>query len=118
MTKMTYTMALDNAIALFTQGGQIDPEDVETVEKLEALKNQLAKKNASASKSVTKRQKLNEEVKAHIMEVLDEDGMTVTEILKALNDEDLTNQRVSALLRTMDGVDKRKEKGKSLYFLA
>ena len=43
MTKMTYANAIDNAIAMFSQGGQVDPEDKATVEKLEALKEQLAK---------------------------------------------------------------------------
>lgn len=101
MTNMTYAQAIDNAIALFSQGGQIDAEDKVTVEKLEALKAQLAKR--STSKGMTKTQKENEGVKAVIAEVLADTGekMTVTEMLADERLSGYTNQKISALLRQM-----------------
>ena len=53
-TKMTYVMAIDNAM-----NGILDKE---TVEKLNALKIQLAKKSKSGSSKPTKRQVENAEV--------------------------------------------------------
>lgn len=77
----------------------------------------LSRKRSKSSKP-TKRQVENEGVKARIAEVLTDEGQTVTEILKALNDDTLTNQRVSALLRQMtEAGDATKEvvKGKALW---
>lgn len=76
---------------------------------------ELLSRKRSGSKSPTKRQKENEIVKANIAEVLGDEGQTVTEILKALGDDTLTNQRVSALLRQM-GVRKEMVKGKALFY--
>jgi predicted HTH transcriptional regulator len=73
MTKMTYVNAIDNAIALFSQGGQVDAEDRETVEKLEALKAQLAKRNSGTHKP-TKTQKENEGLKEDIFAFVSENG--------------------------------------------
>ena len=65
----------------------------------------------------TKRQVENAVLKERIAEVLDtENGVTASEIVKLIGDEGLTNQRVSALLRQMDGVRKETVKGKSLFF--
>lgn len=75
----------------------------------------LAKKRSSGSKSPTKRQKENIEVKERIAAVLTDEGQTVTEILKKLDDAELTNQRVSALLKQM-GARKEVIKGKSYFF--
>lgn len=77
----------------------------------------LSRKRSKSSKP-TKRQVENEGVKARIAEVLTDEGQTVTEILKALDDDTLTNQRVSALLRQMtEAGDATKEvvKGKALW---
>lgn len=110
MTKMTYAVAIDNAI-----NGNITEE---VKEKLEALKASLAKR-ASGSKSPTKIQKENEGVKAVIAEVLSESGskMTVTDLV---SDERLpyTNQKVSALLRQMieAGIVVKTMEGKKAYF--
>lgn len=81
----------------------------------------LNRKN-STEKKPTAQQKANEGIKEVIMAVLQKsgEGMTVTEIIKAHADlSDLSNQRVSALLRQMIGisVEKSVEKGKS-YFKA
>ena len=77
----------------------------------------LSRKRSTASKP-TKRQIENEAVKARIAEVLTDEGQTVTQILKALEDETLTNQRVSALLRQMPNVNKEVIKGKAMFTIA
>ena len=64
MTNMTYVEAL--AIAINTL------EDAEAVEKLEALKAQLEKRNASRGQ--TKTQKANEGLKAEILAFVGEAG--------------------------------------------
>lgn len=123
MTKMTYAMAIDNAIALFSQGGQIDDEDRETVEKLEALSASLAKRNSKKSNSPTKRQKENVEVMETIVEVLAscEEPVTVSELQKDERLAEFSNQRLSALLKKLVDNEKTVEKsivkGKSLFAL-
>ena len=64
MTKMTYVEALAIAINAL--------EDAEAVEKLEALKAQLEKRNASRGQ--TKAQKANEGLKAEILAFVGEAG--------------------------------------------
>lgn len=64
MTKMTYVEALAIAINAV--------EDVEAVERLEALKAQLEKRNASRGQ--TKAQKANEGLKAEILAFVGEAG--------------------------------------------
>ena len=76
---------------------------------------ELLSRKRSGSKSPTKRQIENEGIKAQIAEVLSDEGQTVTQILKALGNEELTNQRVSALLRQM-GTRKEMVKGKALFY--
>ena len=73
MTKMTYAVAIDRAIA-----GDVDAE---VIEKLEALKVQLAKRG-SGKHGLTKTQKEGLELMERIVEVLAdaEDGMTATEV--------------------------------------
>ena len=120
MTTMTYAMALDTAINFLNDNIQYGDDFAATVEKLEALKAQLAKRGSS--KSPTKNQKANEEIKAVIANVLTESGekMTVTEMLRDERLSGYTNQKISALLRLMikDGrVDKVIE-GKKAYFFA
>lgn len=100
MTKMTYAMAIDNAIALFSQGGQIDAEDRETVEKLEALKAQLAKRN-SGERKPTKIQMENDAFKAAIVEYLT--AVDTPKNIKEMQSEldviaDLSNQRMTHML--------------------
>ena len=122
MTNMTYAQAIDNAIALFSQGGQIDAEDMATVEKLEALKAQLAKRGSS--KAPTKTQKENEVIMTKILDALADIGepTTVTDLLAhGVEGFELTNQKTSALLRKLieaGKVIKAKEGKKMLYSLA
>ena len=109
MTKMTYAQAIDFAVE------HID--NIEVIEKLQALKEQLGKR--SGSKGLTKTQKANEEVKAVIAEVLAEvEKATVTDLIKDERLGGFTNQKISALLRQMKDkglVDKTME-GKKAYF--
>ena len=80
----------------------------------------LSRKRSTSSKP-TKRQVENEALKGRIAEVLTDEGMTVTSILKELGDDNLTNQRVSALLRQMAGggkVTKEMVKGKAMFTIA
>lgn len=78
---------------------------------------ELLSRKRSKSDKPSKRQIENEGVKAEIAEVLSDEGMTVTAIAAALGNK-YTNQRVSALLRQMDGVTKEVVKGKSLFTIA
>lgn len=113
---ITYTQALENAIAVV---------DVETAEKLKALKAQLEKKRSSGSSKPTKAQVENEAIKGAILEVLSSEGQTASEILaqmpEGLSEKALTNQRISALLRQLisdNKVVKTIEKKVSYFSLA
>lgn len=111
MTKMTYAVAIDRAIV-----GDIDAE---VVEKLEALKEQLAKRG-SGKKGLTKTQKEGLELMERIIEVVADadEGVTATEAGAAVG---VTCQRASALLKKLVEDERvRKEKvGKQMrFFLA
>lgn len=91
--KMTYAEAINLAIE-----GNLNEE---AIERLNALKEQLAKRNSSgALKKPTKTQRENEEFKVKIVDMLKEDvdGMTATEIGSALA---VTCQKASAILSQM-----------------
>ena len=81
----------------------------------------LAKKNASEKKP-TAQQVANEGLKAVIVEVLTENGglMTITDIQKASAElSELSNQRISALVRQMVGISvERVEDKRKAYFKA
>lgn len=90
---MTYAEAINLAI----EGNLND----EAIERLNALKAQLAKRNSSgALKKPTKTQNENEQFKVKIVDFLTEevDGMTATEVGSALG---VTCQRASAILNQM-----------------
>ena len=114
MDKLTYAVAIDRAIA-----GDVDTE---VIEKLEALKVQLAKRG-SGKHGLTKTQKEGLELMERIVEMLQDapDGMTATEIGDAL---DIKCQRASALLAKLtpergDGRVRREKVGKQVrFFLA
>ena len=83
----------------------------------------LAKKNVNKSgeKKLTAKQKENETYKAEILEIISAEAHTVSEILKLGNfPEDMTNQRISALLKQMltDNKVVRTEKDRKAYFKA
>jgi predicted transcriptional regulator len=99
--KMTYTEALTNAINFLNENIQYGDDFAEVVERLNALKEQLAKRNSSGSlKKPTKTQRENEEFKVKIVDMLKEDvdGMTATEIGSALA---VSCQKASAILSQM-----------------
>ena len=81
----------------------------------------LTKKN-SADKKPTAQQEANAAIKANIIATMEADRnrmWTVSELLKAVPDcADLTNQRMSALVRQMkdEGLVKRTEDKRKAYF--
>lgn len=87
--RMTYALAIDNAI-----NGHLTEE---VVERLEALKAQLAKRNSGEHKP-TKTQKENEGVKAQILEVLTDEGKRCGEIAEAVG---ISGNKCSALLKQL-----------------
>ena len=117
---MTYAQAIDFALQVLNENvfEGIEEEKSTAMERLEALKAQLAKR--SSSKTPTKTQKANEEVKAVIADVLAESGekMTVTEMITDERLSGYTNQKVSALLRQMMKTGKvvKTLEGKKAYF--
>lgn len=111
MEKMTYVKALEIAIAT------IDNEEVKT--KLTALQASIAKKN-SAVRKPTATQTANAGFKVAI-----ENGMelgkkyTITDLIKNISElADLSNQRVSAIVRQMveSGTVVREEIKRKAYF--
>lgn len=86
MTNMTYVSAIEFAINALSQGGQVDAEEVEVVEKLSALKESLIKRNSRKSSKPTKKQTENLAIKEAIKDMLaNADGMTATEVATAVN---------------------------------
>lgn len=81
---------------------------------------ELLDNRKSSKKGMTATQKANVEVKAVIADVLAnaEAPMTVTEILADERLKGYTNQKISALLRQMDGVEKTIEGKKARFALA
>ena len=120
MTNMTYAQAIDFALQVLNENvfEGIEEEKSTAMERLEALKAQLAKR--STSKTPTKNQKANEEVKAVIADVLADTGekMTVTEMIADERLNGYTNQKISALLRQMVEAGKvvKTLEGKKAYF--
>lgn len=112
MQKMTYAIAIDNAINAIAGMDNM----AETVEKLEALKAQLAKRNAGERKP-TKTQVANEGVKAEILAFLaNGEKHTATEIMTAVGIE--SNQKATALLRQLKEAEliTREEIKRKAYF--
>ena len=120
MTNITYAQAIDFALQVLNENvfEGIEEEKSTAMERLEALKAQLAKRGSA--KTPTKTQKANEEVKAVIADVLAETGekMTVTEMIADERLNGYTNQKISALLRLMVKAGKvvKTTEGKKAYF--
>lgn len=110
MTNMTYAVAIDAAIAAVT--------DEVVKEKLEALKNQLAKRGSRAKKP-TKTQKENEGLKEDIWAYISENGAKrAGEVAVYFN---ISGQKASALLKQLaDGgrLEKYAEKRVTLFRVA
>ena len=114
MTKMTYVDAINIAIEAVGDG--------EVLEKLEALKEQLAKKRTSSNSKASAESGARAE-KVYEALARMEKPVTITEFLKLTDDEDIaenySNQRVSALLRKLgDRVTKEVIKGKAYFAVA
>lgn len=95
------------------------PKSAELVEKIDNELNLLAKKN-SAEKKPTAQQVANDGIKTAIVEGMEPNRLyTVTEIIKSIPAcAELTNQRVSALLRGLveTGAVVRTEDKRKAYF--
>ena len=115
-TKMTYATALDMVLAI----DEVKAND-ELAEKLTALKESVSKKSTSKSNKPTAKQKANEEIKEKLMEILFAEPtrlFTISEICKLYTDEELSNQKVSSLIRQLVAEDKvkRTEDKRKAYF--
>lgn len=116
--KMTYSTALEQAIAMLTS---TDGVNSEVIEKLTALKATLDKKNASPKKQ-TAQQKKNAEIKEEIADFLAENkdsGFTVSDILKEVPVvQGDSNQHVSALMRQLvqDNIVQKYSEKRRTYF--
>lgn len=115
-TKMTYATALDMVLAI----DEVKAND-ELAEKLTALKESVSKKSTSKSNKPNAKQKANEEIKEKIMEILFAEPtrlFTISEICKAYTDEELSNQKVSSLIRQLvaENKVKRTEDKRKAYF--
>lgn len=115
-TKMTYATALEMVLAI----DEVKAND-ELAEKLTALKESVSKKSTSKSNKPNAKQKANEEIKEKIMEILFAEPtrlFTISEICKAYTDEELSNQKVSSLVRQLVAEDKvkRTEDKRKAYF--
>lgn len=106
----------------FINSGEFGVEGLDDVKAIEMLNHEielLERKNAS-DKKPTAQQTVNNDIKDAIFDGMEDDRCyTVTEIIKEIPEcRELTNQRVSALLRQMkiDGlVEKIEDKRKSLF---
>lgn len=114
MTKMTYVKALEIAMNC----GEIKT-NAEVFEKLEALKASISKKN-SAERKPTATQKANEGYKEAILSFMEHgQKYTISDLMKEVAElADLTNQRVSALVRQLkdDDLVLRTEEKRKAYF--
>ena len=111
MEKLTYVKAIENAL-----NGNLTEE---TVEKLNALKASIAKKN-TAERKPTATQTANEGFKVAILNGLESGkAYTITDIIKSVDEvSDLSNQRVSAIVRQLveSGSLVREEVKRKAYF--
>ena len=99
--KMTYVMALDNALALVT--------DEATREKLNALTVQLQKKSKSGSSKPTKRQVENAEVlqPAVLQFLATVEKATATQVAQGVNVPfEVTTSRATSALKALEKSDK------------
>lgn len=112
MMKMTYVKALEIAM-------ETVKDNAEVYEKLNALKASISKKN-SAERKPTATQKVNAGYKDAILNYMElGKKYTISELMKEVVElNDLTNQRVSALVRQLkdDGLVLRTEEKRKAYF--
>ena len=115
--KMTYVDALNLVLA----GTALTDE---AAEKLEALRDQLVKRNSSKTDKPSKKQAENLASAEHLAEVMERVGKpsTVSEYMAADPEQlgTMSNQKVSALMRVLEAagrVEKTTEKRKSYFAL-
>ena len=122
MKKLTNVKALEMVLEM----KEVQSNE-ELVEKLTTMKAQFEKKNnrtATGDKKPTKTQQENEVLKGYIMEVLTlkKEPMTIAQIqAEDIELKDLTNQKMSALLKQLvdaNQVVKTKDKKATLFGLA
>ena len=118
MTKMTYAIAIDNAIntieAMSNDITGFDPN--ETIEKLSALKEQLAKRSKGGNRKPTKTQRENAEMKEDIFAYVSENGAKrAGEVAVYFG---VSGQKASALLNQLvkDGNLEKVTEKKVTYF--
>ena len=110
MEKMTNVKALAYVLA----NAELPPE---VAEKLTKMKEQFEKKN-SAEKKPTAQQVANMVIQTAILEGMESGRLyTITELIKEIPScNDLTNQRVSAIIRSMLGISvERVEEKRKAY---
>ena len=117
MTKMTNSIALATAIEALSN----DAKYAEVIEKLTNIKASIDKKNAyKGEKKPTAKQTENEVFKTDILAYLETvDKATITDFIKNVPSlADLSNQRVTAIVRLMkeDNILKREEIKRKAYF--
>jgi uncharacterized membrane protein len=78
---------------------------------------ELLEKKNSTEKKPTKTQKANEELKVAIAEGMEKGKLyTITELIKTIPEcADLTNQKVSAVVRGMANIERVEQKGKAYF---
>ena len=113
MTKMTYATALD-----FVLSGNYDLP-TEVADKLTALKASVEKKNSSEKKP-SAQQTANKAIQDAIFDAMETDRLyTITEMIKEFPAcAEMTNQRVSALVRQMvqaNRVERIEDKRKTYF---
>ena len=102
MANLTYVEAIDVAISTLAKAtepnGIVDESNDTVIEKLKALKEQLAKRGSKGG--LTKTQKLNEEIKAVLLDILGEAGefITMADIREDERVAEYSVQKVGALL--------------------
>ena len=122
------TLSADTVLKTVTVGSGDKAQQVEVTvgivaEKLMHEVDLLAKKN-SAEKKLTEKQMANEAIKKSILGSIDPDRKyTITDLIKEVDAcSDLTNQKLSAIVRQMVNDDRTmvrtEEKGKAYFGLA
>lgn len=120
MTKMTYAQAIDFALQLLNENvfEGVEEEKTTAMERLEALKAQIAKRN-SGERKPSKTQVANESLKGEILDWLTacDEHQTATAIAEHFG---ISNQKASALLTAMVGdkmVTREVVKRKAYFFV-
>lgn len=106
----------------YIENGKFDIEGLDTTKAIEMLSHEieLLKRKNSSDKKPTAQQAVNSGIKEAIYNGMETDRLyTVTELIKEISEcNELTNQRVSALMRQMvidNLVEKIEEKRKSFF---